>query len=67
MGAKTRRVTILEVVLLHSAASKRLRDMCEEVERLRDAGKRREALRVLSAADELLGQIEALEAQYRRH
>jgi hypothetical protein len=47
-------------------ASKRLKDMCAEVERLRDAGKRREALRRLKAADELLAQIEALEAHYRR-
>jgi hypothetical protein len=62
--AKT--VTILEVVLLHSAASKRLRDLCEEAERLRVAGKRREALRRLRAADELLGLVEALESQYRR-
>jgi hypothetical protein len=55
----------MEVVLLHRDASKRLKDMCTEVERLRDDGQTDEALRVLAEADELLTQVEALEAQYR--
>ena len=52
---------------LHIDASKRLRDLLREGERLRDAGKIDEARSVLRQAEEIEATLREIEAEFKPH
>jgi len=50
---------------LHIKASKRVRDLLEECQALRDAGKKAAARKVLARAEKIQGILRALEAEVK--
>ena len=56
---------VSELLRVHMEASKRLRELIQESERLRDAGRLRDARRVFQKAEDIRAGIEALERQCR--